>query len=176
MFLSPEVQARLQARFFQYRINESLDSSGNKIPQKAIQSGFHFWSEFLTIAYTTLDDAGLDDGVSHISMKFFTGANQIALGNDPIDVATIATPGRQRSVGVAGDPSQGLGVQGFPMPYLWEATGSIGAELSCDSATANSIEMVWTGFLIPTRLCPTAQDFWELLAGIYRQDSPLGQV
>lgn len=164
MFLSPEVQARLDARFFQMTIKDDVDSSSQKIPQKTIQSGFHFWSEFLTLTFNTLDDAGSDDGVCHLSSKFFTGANEQALGNDFISLSTIAIPGRQRAIGINGDPSNAIHTQGLPMPYLWEATGSIGMQVACDSVVANHFEAVWTGFLIPVRVCPTAEAFWEILA------------
>ncbi len=163
--LPAQMMAQMEARFFQYALESVVPANGQDMPQKQIQNGFHFWAEFLTVIYSTLADDGTDDGVSHISAQFKSGANQIGLSNDFIDLSTIATPGRQRVTAIAGDPSLPLHIQGFPWPYLYEATGSIIADLRNDSATDNTVKLVWTGFLIPTYKIPNAQAFYNALAG-----------
>lgn len=165
--LTPRMIARMEARFFQYALNSTIIGVGSDLPQKQIQNGFHFWSEFLTVTYNTVSDAGLDDGVNRFSAQFKSGANQIGLSNDLIDLATIATPGRQRTAALAGDPNQTLQVQGFPWPYLYEATGSIVVDLRKAGTSTQTVRFVWTGFLVPTYKVPTAQDFYSMLADEY---------
>lgn len=167
MILPSGLIARLEARFFQYALESTVPALGQDLPQKQIQNGFHFWSESLTITYSTLvdSDGASDDGACQLSAQFKSGSNQIGLSNDFIDLATIATPGRQRFTGVTGDPSLPLHIQGFPWPYLYEATGSIIADLRNAASYANAVKMVWTGFLIPTYKCRTAQEFYDAMAG-----------
>lgn len=166
--LTPRMIARMEARFFQYALSSTIAGASSDLPQKQIQNGFHFWSEFLTITYNTLADGGAaDDGVNRFTAQFKSGANQIGLSNDLIDLATIATPGRQRTVGIAGDPSQPLHIQGFPWPYLYEATGSIIVDLRKSGTSTQTVRFVWTGFLVPVSKVPTAQDFYAMLADEY---------
>lgn len=166
--LTPKMISLMEARFFQYALNSTIAGAGAALPQQQIQNGFHFWSEFLTITYNTLADGGAaDDGVNRFSAQFKSGANQIGLSNDFIDLATIATPGRQRTIGIAGDPSQSLNIQGFPWPYLYEATGSIMVDLRKIGTSTQTARFVWTGFLIPTYKVPDAQAFYRLLASEY---------
>lgn len=165
--LTPRMIARMDARFFQYALSSTIAGAGSDLPQKQIQNGFHFWSEFLTMTYNTLSDGGADDGVNRFTAQFKSGANQIGLSNDLIDLATIAAPGRQRTVGVAGDPSLPLHIQGLPWPYLYEATGSIIVDLRKSGTSTQTIRFVWTGFLIPVAKVPTAQAFYQMLAEDY---------
>jgi hypothetical protein len=165
--MTPKMIARMKARFFQYALNSTIVGIGSDLPQKQIQNGFHFWSEFLTITYPTISDAGLDDGVNRFTAQFKSGANQIGLSNDLIDLSTIAVPGRQRSPLLAGDPNQTLNIQGFPWPYLYEATGSIIVDLRKSGTSTQTIRFVWTGFLIPVSVVPTAENFYDMLASEY---------
>lgn len=169
--LTPNLIARLRARFFQYNLQSTLPLNGvnQDLPQVQIQAGFHFWSEFLTVTYTTQAADGTDDGVCKFSAQFKSGSNQIGLSNGFIDLATIATPGRQRTLAVAGDPSLPLHIQGFPWPYFYEATGSIIVDLRkvATGAVTQTAKFVWTGFLIPIQACPSAEEFYSLLAGEY---------
>lgn len=170
MFLSAKMQARLQARFFQYSLESLILAADlSDLPQKQIQSGFHFWSEFLTITFETLDteDGSVTDtGVCMMSAQFKSGSNQIGLSNDFIDLQTIAVPGRVQAFGIAGNPSNPLHIQGFPWPYLYESTGSITIDLrknvlgNADTKT----KFVFTGFLIPTFIVPDSQTFYQYLA------------
>lgn len=166
--LSPRMIARMEARFFQYALQSTIVGASSDLPQKQIQNGFHFWSEFLTITYNTLADGGAaDDGVNRFTAQFKSGSNQIGLSNDFIDLATIATPGRQRTIAIAGDASQSLHIQGFPWPYLYEATGAIMVDLRKSGTSTQTVRFVWTGFLIPVGKVPTAQDFYSMLAEEY---------
>jgi hypothetical protein len=124
-------------------------SAGALELNQPIQQGFHFWSEVLTLAFTTLADDGTDDGVNYLTAQFKDGANQLALSNTFIDLATLAAPGRQRAVGVSGDPSNQLATTGIPFPHLWLATGAVIVDLRNASNTANHFVMTLNGYLIP---------------------------
>jgi len=172
--LTPDIIAKLGARFFQYSLEATLpstDGSYQALPAEQIQAGFHFWSEVLTIEYTTLitsEEAETDDGVCPFAGTFKSGSNQIPLSNSAIKLSTIATPGRQRALGVSGDPSLPLHIQGFPWTYFYEATGSIIVDLRMANrgGSFNTVRFVWTGYLIPIGSCPNAQAFYSLLASI----------
>jgi hypothetical protein len=166
--LTPRMMARFGARFFQYTVSSTIIGVGSDLAQKQIQNGFHFWSEVLCITFNTLaDGGGTDDGVNRFSVQFKSGSNQIGLSNDFIDLATIAVPGRQRTIGVAGDAGNTLQVQGFPWPYLYEATGSVIADVRKIGTSTQTVKFVWTGFLIPVATCPQAEDFYAMLAEEY---------
>lgn len=145
---------RLKARKFAYTLSGSVPALNS--PQagaleltQPIQQGFHFWSEIMTISFTTLNSAGADDGVNQLTCQFKDGANQLGLSNTFIDLATLAAPGRQRATGVAGDPSNQLATTGIPWPHLWLGTGSLIADVRNASNTANLFRVTWNGYLIP---------------------------
>lgn len=172
--LTPRLISLFNARFFQYNLESTLPSSDGALqdlPQQNIQAGFHFWSELLTITYNTLslvEGDVVDDGVCHWTGQFKSGSNQIGLSNGFLDMATIATPGRQRSPAVAGDPSLPLHIQGFPWPYFYEATGTVMVDLrKANTGATENIKFVWTGFLIPIDTCPDAATFYRMLQDEY---------
>ena len=164
--LTPRLVSQMDARFFQYGLESILPRNGssNDLAQQQIQSGFHFWSEQLNIEYTTLNDAGADDGVCRFTAQFKSGSNQIGLSNGRVDLSTIAVPGRQRAVNVAGDPSLGLNVAGFPWFYFYESAGTIQVDLSKIGTTVETVKLVFTGWLIPTSVVLDAQAFYAALA------------
>lgn len=145
---------RLQARKFAYTLSGSIPAfngaqAGALELNQNIQQGFHFWSEVMTLSFTTLNSAGADDGVCTLTGQFKDGANQIGLSNTFVDLSTLAAPGRQRAVGVAGDPSNQLNTTGIPWPHLYLGTGAIIVDLRNSSNTANLFRGTWNGYLIP---------------------------
>lgn len=145
---------RLKARKFAYTLSGSIPAfngtqAGALELSEPVQQGFHFWSEILTISFTTLNSAGADDGVNQLTCQFKDGANQLGLTNTFVDLATLSAPGRQRATGIAGDPSNQLGTTGIPFPHLWLAQGSLIADLRNASNTANLFRCTWNGYLIP---------------------------
>lgn len=145
---------RLQARKFIYTLSGSVPAfngaqAGALELTQPIQQGFHFWSEVLTISFTTLNSAGADDGVCTLTCQPKDGANQIGMSNTFVDLSTLSAPGRQRAVGVAGDPSNQLSTTGIPWPHLYLGTGALIADLRNSSNTANLFRATWNGYLIP---------------------------
>jgi len=144
---------RLKARKFAYTLAGSIPAfngaqAGALELSEAIQQGFHFWSELLSISFTTINSAGADDGVCTLTCQFKDGANQIGMSNTFIDLATLSAPGRQRAVGLAGDPSNQLAAF-IPWPHLYLSTGSVIADVRNSSNSANLFDATWNGYLIP---------------------------
>ena len=153
-FMDFQTVRRLKARKFMYTLAGSVPAfngtqAGALELTQPIQQGFHFWSEILTISFTTVNSAGADDGVNQLTCQFKDGANQIGLSNTFVDLSTLAAPGRQRATGLAGDPSNQLATVGIPFPHLWLGTGSLIADLRNASNTANLFRATWNGYLIP---------------------------
>jgi hypothetical protein len=153
-FMDFHTVRRLKARKFMYTLAGSVPAfngpqAGALEITQPIQQGFHFWSEVLTISFSTLNNAGADDGVNQLTCQFKDGANQLGLSNTFVDLATLSAPGRQRSTGVVGDPSNQLATVGIPFPHLWLGTGSLIADLRNASNTANLFRATWNGYLIP---------------------------
>ena len=156
--------------FFQYELQDTLpvNGSGVGLPQKQIQSGFHFWSEQLNMVYTTLANDGTDDGVCRFSASFRSGANQIALGSG----RWTFRPLRSRAVN---GPSAWRGIRpwasmwpGSPWFYFYESGGTIEVDLNKIGTTVKTIKFVWTGYLIPVgKVRPDAQAFYAMLANEY---------
>lgn len=145
---------RLQARKFLYTLSGLIPAfngvqAGALELSQNIQQGFHFWAEVMTLSFTTVNSAGADDGVSTLTVQFKDGANQVGLSNTFVDLATLSAPGRQRAVGLAGDPSNQLSTTGIPWPHLYLGTGSIIADCRNSSNTANLFRATWNGYLIP---------------------------
>lgn len=152
-FMDFQTVRRLRARKFVYTLQGSVPAfngaqAGAVEFSDTIQTGFSFWSELLTISFTTLNSAGADDGVCTLSCQFKDGANQVGLSNTFVDLSTLSAPGRQRAVGVAGDPSNQLAAS-IPWPHLYLATGQIQVDLRNSSNTANLFKGTWNGYLVP---------------------------
>lgn len=157
-FMDFATQRRLGAYKFALSVRGDVpaangSSAGAFLAESKLQQNWSFWSELLAISYTTLEDSesgDVDDGVNHLSCQFMDGANQLALSNDFVGLATIAAPGRQRAPGVSGDPSNALAIDGgIPWPHLYLSTGSVKMDMRNDADTVNSFEAVYNGYLIP---------------------------
>ena len=148
--LSIEQVIRLGARRFLYtgtKTIPALAQAGSAILQIQIQNDAHFLSEFFTVTYPTVDGEA-DDGVTRLSVSLMDGT-QLKLTSDFVDLATIATPGRQRSAGIAGDPSLPLHIQGLPFLHVWESTSQILMDMRNTADTAASVSWTWSGYKIP---------------------------
>lgn len=155
MFFMPfETVRRLRAKKFVYTLSATIPAfngpqAGALEVTALIQDGFHFWSEVMTISFSTLNSAGVDDGVNRLTCQFRDNANQLGLSNTFVDLSTLAAPGRQRSNGVAGDPSGQLQTVGIPWPHLYAATGAVACDVRNSSNTANTFRATFNGYLIP---------------------------
>jgi len=148
---------RLRATKFYYTLAGLIPAlngpqAGRSELQQNIQAGFHFWCELLTVSFSTVNSAGVDDGVCTLSAQFKDGANQVGLSNTFVNLSLLSAPGRQRSVGLAGDPSNQLATPGLPWPHLYIETGGIITDLSNASNSPNQVNLGYSGYLIPVSM------------------------
>jgi hypothetical protein len=151
------------ARKFIYP-NNGTALAGRTTPfNVTVQNDADFLCLAVTMAFPTVL-AGVDDGVNRLSATFSDGASQLPLSNDFVDLVTIAAPGRQRLVGVAGDPSNALNIPGYPWLHLYEGNGAIQMQVNNDSDTDIILKTSWDGYKVPFQ-------FRELVKGML---NPLG--
>lgn len=117
--------------------------------QWTIINNAHFFTMKMMISYNTLDAAGLDDGVNHLT-GVLSGTEQ-PFFKDPIALDTIAIPGRQRTTAVAGDPGQPLHVAGLPWPLFWAAKDNVNFDLRNDIDFIQHCKLTLVGFHFPTK-------------------------
>lgn len=100
-----------------------------------VSASHDFQCLYMTIAFTTLS-GGNDIGTCPISMRLTDEGSQTIIINEFVNLATIATPGRVRSSGVAGDPGNQLF---YPMPFehTFQAKANIKIEF-ISNATADT--------------------------------------
>lgn len=143
-----EIAARPE-RWFIFTGTKTVPAGGSIVLQLPIGNDAHFASWFFTCTYPTIQ-AGVDDGVSRLAVQVRDDASQRALSNDFVDLATIAVPGRRRTVGIAGDPSQAINIPGMPFPRLWEANSNIEMDFRNTSDTDAEVKIAWHGYKYPT--------------------------
>lgn len=164
--------ARARARVFTIPLTAALPQ-GQVVPmQEDLQADFHFFSETWTVTYPTRQNVGsppvlTDDGVTRLSARFKDKSHAINLTTENfLDLATLGAPGRQRSAGLTGDPSQQLHISGIDWPYLYAAKGGIVVETSNNSNVdfaAGDVNYTFKGYLIPTAVFATADSFWDMV-------------
>lgn len=167
--LSAQQVARLHGKVFNYVLTGSLPGSVGGAPgtaplSKQVDSAFHFLSEAIYSTYNTLSAVGVDSGTNTISAQFRAAQTNFFLSDDFIDLACIAAPGRQRTVGVAGDPSQQLHIAGLPWFYPYPAGSNISVDLRNTSTQALTPFLDFKGYIIPVSEFPTIEDVMRVLA------------
>ena len=105
-------------------------------------SAFHCQS--ITGQFTTLTGAAADGGANGLTMQWFDDGRDLRLFNDFIPCSLVFSPGRQRSSGVAGDPSNQLF---FPIEfdYLFKPTSAFRIEVRSTLAFANDFQICLHG-------------------------------
>lgn len=136
-------------RWFVYTGEELVPANGSALMQIPVSNDAHFQSWFFTMTFPTLN-GGVDDGVPRLSVQIRDDATQRALADTFIDVALLGVPGRIRSPGVAGDPSQSINMPGMPFFRFWEANGNIEMDLRSTSDTDLTVKAAWHGYKYPT--------------------------
>lgn len=129
-----------------------LSTSGSVFLERVVQNDADFLCLSMSCTYQTKFTGPVDDGVNRLTAKFKDGGSQITLVDDFVDLATIASPGRQRSVGLAGDPSQGLNIPGWPWLHLYPANGAIQIELRNSSTQSLDVSFTFDGFKVPREM------------------------
>jgi hypothetical protein len=165
---SPRLYARLKGKLFNYTLQGTIPgavgSPGTANPSKTLDTQFHFLSGAMQTLFNTLSAAATDSGVNTISAQFRSDQSNNFLSDDFIDLAAIAAPGRQRTVAVAGDPSQSLRIPGLPWFYPYRAGSAIAIDLRNTSTQALSFTFNFQGMSIPVSEFPTIEDVMQVLA------------
>ena len=113
-----------------------------------ISGSYWFWCESLTISYTTKVAGPADDGAPQSSLKISDEGRDIGLfggsNNGFIPVELLASPGRQRVTGLAGDPSNNLF---YPQPFehLFKAVSNIRVTGKTTADFENIIKVCFNG-------------------------------
>jgi len=128
-------------------VQKSTDGGAGLIDFK-IENKAHFWTATVQISFNTLDAAGVDDGVCHLSGTLKT-TNKPLFVDDQF-LANFAVPGRQRTAGVAGDPGNSLHIAGMPFPVFWEINDQVQLDLRNDIDFAQYCKLTLLGFNFPT--------------------------
>lgn len=121
-----------------------------------------FFSELLNTSFTTIYGAA-DDGVCRLThtIKDRTGDFYLTDGDVPLEV--MAIPGRVRSSGVAGDPSNTPCTTGFPLNHLF-VPGTYIDESYANTGDAATVDRVWIGFEFEPNTFKDSTDFYDKLA------------
>lgn len=109
-----------------------------------IKRDAHFECYFLTGSFTTLNVAGADDGVNHVSIRISDGSNDLKLMENFIPANLFLSPGRTMSPGVAGNPTNQL-FYPFPFYHIFPANGSIIVEGANNGGTQNTLNLLFWG-------------------------------
>lgn len=141
---------------FPFAVTVTANAS-SQIIQVPVGNAYHFFSAFLTVAYTTIFDEGAgstDDGVCRISVQIRDQSRQRALMNDFTRLDVLSTPGRVRAPGATGDAPNAINIPGMPFPYLFEADSNIEIEFRSTSNEDNTVRGAFHGLKYPTRVYP----------------------
>lgn len=108
-----------------------------------ITEDVHFVSETMEGLFTTLIAGPADGGASLISVAVHL-VSKYDLFYDPINMASFASPGRQRSSGIAGDPGNQLF---YPKKFynLFPASSIIRFKFTSSADYENDVEIVLNG-------------------------------
>lgn len=164
--------ARAQARVFTIPLTAECRAGQVTPMQEDLQAAYHFFSAFWTVTYPTKQNVGTppvltDDGVTRLAVRFKDKSRSTNLTTENfLDLATLGAPGRQRTPGVTGDPSQQLHITGVEWPYLYEAKGGVVVEVANNANVdyaAGDVNFTFKGYLIPTAVFATGDSFWDMV-------------
>lgn len=133
-----------QPYFTQKLFGSKLIPAGGETIPIAVSSFGAFRCLHITGEFQTLDDAGADDGVNHLSCRLNDTGRSLKLFEEFIPCSLFLSPGRTRTSGVAGDPSNQLF---FPneFDYTFIPNSTIELEMKNDSQTSNLVKFCFHG-------------------------------
>jgi len=111
--------------------------------QVDIKSDAHFDCKYITGDFQT-KAGGADDGVNHVTVRISDASNDLKLMNSAVPLDLMCSPGRVRTPGLAGDPSNGL-FYPFPFEHIFAANGGILAEFQNDSDDDIIVNLLFVG-------------------------------
>jgi len=131
---------------FCYHGSKAVPANGSTTMQIPVTSDAHFLCLEITGSFTTLiDNEGTEDsGVNSISFNITDEGRNIKLFNTLVPANLVFSPGRQRTSGIAGDPSNALFYpKAFVYPFL--ASSQIVIDLSNNANYENNFSIAFWG-------------------------------
>lgn len=124
--------------------SKTIPANTNGSDPVLISKDGHFKSFYLGGQYTTLTAEDADGGACQVSVKIIDNGRRWAILDNLTPMSLFCSPGRQRSSGVAGDPSNPL-YYPIEFPYYFLAGTNFTVEYSNASAYANTIWLIFYG-------------------------------
>jgi len=118
------------------------NTSGSDVVQ--ISDDGHFKSYYLGGQFTSLTAEDTDGGACGINVKIHDNGRRWDIIDNLTPMSLFCSPGRQRSSGVAGDPSNPL-FYPVEFPYIFMAGTTIRVEYTNTLAYANTFWLIWYG-------------------------------
>lgn len=120
-----------------------LPASGPGQIQLSVPVGFYFQSQYLAGSYTTIN-GGVDVGVCGVSLQIEDKGKHLRLTDALIPLSLFCSPGRQRTSGVAGDPSHQLFMP-IEFNHLFRPVSTIQIDLQNAFTSPNTVNIVIMG-------------------------------
>lgn len=137
------VQSKEWYDWIVYSDTVDVEPGESEVMDMGIAASHDFACLYLKGTFTTNTVAG-DDGVCQMAAKITDNGSQTILWPDPVNLALELSPGRQRTTGIAGDPSSQLF---YPQPFehMFRATADIHVEVFNASDIVNTCFMAFIG-------------------------------
>jgi len=124
--------------------SKTVAAGANNSDVIQISDDGHFKSYYLGGQYTSLSAEDTDSGQCPISIKISDNGRRWDIMDNLAPMSLFCSPGRQRSSGVAGDPSNPLFVP-VEFPYIFLAGTTIRIEYANNAQYANTFWLIFYG-------------------------------
>lgn len=130
---------------FFYYVSGIVPAGDQQTFNVAISADAHFECTNFTGDVTSLDAGGADGGQVQTSCQLFDNGRNLSLFDNFIPLSLFLSPGRTRTSGIAGDPSNSLF---FPVEfnYIFLASSTIRLVMTNAAATDNCFRWCFHGF------------------------------
>ena len=130
---------------FIYNMEGEVPANDGDTFDTGISTDSIFCCEQITGSFTTLTAVDTDGGVSTMSGKLSDNGRPLPLFSDFIDFALWLSPGRSRSSGVAGDPSNAL-FYPIDFGYAFMEKSTIQLQVKNSAPYKNSFKIAFIGY------------------------------
>jgi len=101
---------------------------------------------FLTGRFSTLTGAATDSGVCALKTSWLNGSSRVYIDvQNPVYLDCLFTPGRVRTAGVTGDPSNQLMFPGMPWVTFFQPKDDLTFNITNEAAYANTFQINLNG-------------------------------
>jgi len=146
-------------KYFQFILGDSKTITAGATQEEVTLSisnaaGFHI--EWLVGLYTTFQ-GGADDGVCRLAMSIQDSGIETGLTNKALNLALLFSPGRQRTSGIAGDPSNPL-FYGRAFDHVILPNTDLNLVINSTSDESNEFSVAFFGHKLKAKNIPTPGD------------------